>query len=772
MKFVSLHIHGFGQLKNLQMDFSDGLNVIYGDNEAGKSTLHTFIECMLYGMYKPYLKNKQLEAVYETYLPWHTEAYGGVLICEKDQILYRIERDFLKSRERVLVFDETTGEDLSYLFHYNKVTRQIEPGVTLLGMSKVLYRNTVSIGQLASKTGDGLVTEIHELMHNLMLGDTSSGSGISAEKLLAKLDLEMDNIGNMRRKNSPFYKTAMNIEALKLQMNRSMEEEQSLQDYYDEIQKIKGEILDKDTHIEAIRLRLKSVEDALMFSKKETYQEVFGRWNQAKQTIAELDKKSTMDEATYEIARDLIGKLEADLVELSALKHRRKDLQNSDRLNHKKEEKNLIEQQRALLKKPSGQSGNLLYYIGGSTLGIGALSSIWIHWLFLMMAVVGLGLIGWRAYQSMKSRESLAIYQQDMERLGLQIKGLEIEIREINQTKNDLLAQIDKEREALIEEAKTGHMALIRLMVGASIKVSESFVAMPSDISQDNLEPYAMTKEKQAISEAAANGRKLQELSMESKYLKEQLEFMKKEATHEALMAPLTQSTIMEENGQPICGDATEDMDQYLKNCRSKLENLHHERDNLGKKLLVLETTLKERMKDQPTVAETQEALSLEEASMEELTFRTRVLEVIASKVSQVSEDVARNFAPKLNRLMSQALAIISDGRYRDMKTTVDLKLSVLDQAMNRRVPVEALSGGTIDALYLTLRLGLTQVLTEEAKQPLVLDDPFIQYDHKRAEKALIYLSQWPNQQLFFTCHREVATLLNEIGSPYKFMKL
>ena len=47
MKILSLHIDGFGKFHDRDISFEDGLNVVYGKNEAGKSTLHTFIKGML-----------------------------------------------------------------------------------------------------------------------------------------------------------------------------------------------------------------------------------------------------------------------------------------------------------------------------------------------------------------------------------------------------------------------------------------------------------------------------------------------------------------------------------------------------------------------------------------------------------------------------------------------------------------------------------------------------------------------------------------------------
>lgn len=50
MKFLELHLKGFGKFHDRTISFTDGINVIYGKNEAGKSTMHTFIRGMLFGI--------------------------------------------------------------------------------------------------------------------------------------------------------------------------------------------------------------------------------------------------------------------------------------------------------------------------------------------------------------------------------------------------------------------------------------------------------------------------------------------------------------------------------------------------------------------------------------------------------------------------------------------------------------------------------------------------------------------------------------------------
>ena len=69
MKLLELHINGFGKIHDRTISFSDGINVIYGRNEAGKSTLHTFIRGMLFGMERGRGRAARND-LYSKYEPW------------------------------------------------------------------------------------------------------------------------------------------------------------------------------------------------------------------------------------------------------------------------------------------------------------------------------------------------------------------------------------------------------------------------------------------------------------------------------------------------------------------------------------------------------------------------------------------------------------------------------------------------------------------------------------------------------------------------------
>lgn len=159
MKLLDLHMIGFGKFHDRSITFQDGFNVIYGKNEAGKSTLHTFIRGMLFGIEK----NRGRAAkgdVYNKYEPWEGKgSYEGRLRIEVDGTVYRFERSFQKNRKEFTVINETLGVETeptkAFLDHI------------LDGLSETAYNNTISISQLKSATDGGMVSELKNYIANL-----------------------------------------------------------------------------------------------------------------------------------------------------------------------------------------------------------------------------------------------------------------------------------------------------------------------------------------------------------------------------------------------------------------------------------------------------------------------------------------------------------------------------------------------------------------------------------------------------------------------------
>ena len=138
MRILDLHIDGFGKFHDLSVSFDKDLNVVYGKNEAGKSTLHTFIRCMLFGLERGRGRAARGD-LYSKYEPWKNKGvYGGQMRVEKDGVIYRLERNFQKDQKSFVIVNETAG-------------KQVEPTKSFLdfllgGLTETAYNNTISIG--------------------------------------------------------------------------------------------------------------------------------------------------------------------------------------------------------------------------------------------------------------------------------------------------------------------------------------------------------------------------------------------------------------------------------------------------------------------------------------------------------------------------------------------------------------------------------------------------------------------------------------------------
>ena len=92
MKIRELYIAEFGGIKNQKIvfDTEQGLNIIYGENESGKSTIFLFIKFMLYGLQRKTQNNSERERS----LSWSGSVAAGSMIIEHNGKEYRIERNF------------------------------------------------------------------------------------------------------------------------------------------------------------------------------------------------------------------------------------------------------------------------------------------------------------------------------------------------------------------------------------------------------------------------------------------------------------------------------------------------------------------------------------------------------------------------------------------------------------------------------------------------------------------------------------------------------
>ena len=158
MKLRQLKVHNFGKLNDKEMTFEDGVNIVYGPNESGKTTLHEFIKGMFYGITRQRGRASRND-LYTRYEPWENSSYfSGILRFESGGKDFRITRNFYKNDTKEEFVCETDGERLS-----------VEHGdmdVLLGDVSETIFDNTISIGQMRSRTDENLYQELRNYMAN------------------------------------------------------------------------------------------------------------------------------------------------------------------------------------------------------------------------------------------------------------------------------------------------------------------------------------------------------------------------------------------------------------------------------------------------------------------------------------------------------------------------------------------------------------------------------------------------------------------------------
>lgn len=165
MVITELYIRNFGKLSERHFYLRDGVQVISGENEYGKTTLHAFIRAMLFGLERGRGRAAAKDD-FSRYEPWDNPgSYAGVMRFTCGGRSFRLERNFARQTKHVSLVCEDDGEELS-----------VEHGdlrMLLGGMTAELFDNTVSIGQLKAEPGQ----ELSDALANYAANYYETGGG-------------------------------------------------------------------------------------------------------------------------------------------------------------------------------------------------------------------------------------------------------------------------------------------------------------------------------------------------------------------------------------------------------------------------------------------------------------------------------------------------------------------------------------------------------------------------------------------------------------------
>lgn len=735
MRLIDLHIEGFGKFHDLDLRFAEGMNILYGHNEAGKSTLHAFLQAMLYGLERrPGIGSAA--KLHKKYRPWDApERFGGTLRLAHEGRIYRIVRDFNADDLSADGAATTTaggagltgGAGAGYgaaampgtgaagtagaatLANAGRASGAAAPAAgadacpleiwdetagvrvpdprgflqaMLGGISETAFENTVSIGQLRSATSRSMVHELKSYITNLSTTGDMSLDSAGALKLLRqqRSALEAKRVPEAAKSYAQLIGEIRNIEREIAQP----EYENQLRKYQALRSEVRTEQVDRQTRREELLQKTAAQEAVLTQAGFDSGDDIRDAKEHADMLYSLCQIGAEPRERVIHIALPLLFGLLTILCGIAAV------------LITAIESPAFAQRFNLAPEKVPG----LVAAVSGSGLSATSLVATSIGLLVLCML-----LFVWRLYANAA-------------RTGF-----------LRETAAELSAMLTKQ----IGTAEISDAAM------------ESFRTHMDELlrAEEELETQRTT-----LAEVSAE---LQNLSNDER--RYDVELQKQNEKQTELEGKL----------------------QHLANVKNRAE--------------MLKRTLDEN-----------DAISTE----------IDAINLAAETMTELQSSIQSSFGHYLNKEAGELIAGITGGVYDSM--WIDQNLDIFMNTPGKIVPIEDVSSGTMDQIYLALRLAAARLIqgdtgaatstggagqagatagastgaagtqtstadgsagAAEARLPLIFDDSFAMYDEQRLASALRYITEIHHGQiLLFTCHTREQRILESENVKFNLIEM
>lgn len=146
-------------------------------------------------------------------------------------------------------------------------------------------------------------------------------------------------------------------------------------------------------------------------------------------------------------------------------------------------------------------------------------------------------------------------------------------------------------------------------------------------------------------------------------------------------------------------------------------------------------------------------------------------LDLAINTIKEISSDMHIEHAPELNQMVSQTFNMITQKNYGELSISENMNITLNDGV--RTIPIESLSQGTIEQIYMSLRLSAAELLFNSTEFPLIIDEAFSKYDNPRLAQTLKAIDSSHNGQTFIlSCQNRERLIMEKIGLPFNHIKL
>lgn len=665
MKIKNIKINSYGTLKQKEINLKNKINIIYGKNESGKSTLLNFIKNIFYGISKN--KNGKEISDYEKYLPWVGEEFSGKIGYELNNGNYfEIYKDFHKKNPKV--FDANL-EEISNNFKIDKKDGN-QFFFEQTGVSEQTYVSTIMSAQqevVLDKQSQNIL--VQKLANLAGTGDDK----VSFQKAMDKLNKrQLEEVGTSRTQDRPLNVVQNRMKTIEFDLKDEKMHLENAEHLQEQKQEIEQEISLEKNKNNLIKELIN------LFQEKNIEKEKINLKNKIKNENKEKLEKIIQEKNNLIENNQQEEKINLNNFENNSQKILNKNINLKNKLNKK------IKRNYFLF---------LIIFILLIILNV-------FNFIFIKNKIINYSILSLIPIELIL----FIIYF---------IKNKKIR----NKIENDILAEKQKEKE--LQE----QIAVLDAQINF---IQNEIEKQQKEMEQEKLQlDLKIEQEKQKIHKKYDLENNFNDL------------FLKESNNLEELL---------------------QNSNQKILECQLQLNKIEYEESHISEQIEKI-TTLKEEY------AELQE-------QQEELEEKNKCLQATKQLLEKAYEKMKNTITPKFTQNLSNMVQKISNGKYQKVSIHEEKGL-IVELENGEYISASLLSIGTIDQLYLSLRLSMLDEISEE-KMPIILDEAFAYFDDERLKNSLLFLQEKAkeHQIILFTCTKREKKILEEANIEYEWIEI
>ncbi len=780
MIIKKIEIEGFGKFTDTSFDFDSGLNLIYGHNEDGKTTLMSFIKMMFYSSSSKTEKASDLfKSLRKKYRPWSGTPMSGAIEFESNGMTYRLQKEFLKSEatDKTTVFCITTGENIP-------IENKNDAGEHFFGMNLEEFERSIFIGQNGGFTADSAGDSLAMRISNLSV---SGDENISQDLILKRLSDAAEELVSKSRKKGLLIEAETRLEELKAEKQKLFQLEENQKDTEIRIAELSAEIQSLENDLNTL-----SDSEKLESAKKElnAFYTLSNKLNLLKAVKGQLAAYNSAEEDMQRYAaaaRELNQKIEDNLSriqEISSAKNITISDEEYEKLTSLHQKCTELRQDLSTVRgritaleseldcetKTAAKTSGIIATI---VLGVSAVLSV-LSYLFVPLGTyIGIGLLVLGIILS-------AVLFATAKKRALSKFPIQLVKRDID----GAIRGLCNFNEALVDKSASA------LEVHFNSILSDTVSALTQGLAKHGMSDIAELK----TNSAPALAENIKELTDELNLQKEQFvalactikptagfsgakilfvelcESLSKFKSLSGEIETISAATGITDTSEDFVAGKIKALGEFIQNAPktesdSKASAVQI-RTELGEKRALLGKLQTQIRYPERNISEILKDIKSTKLRINELRQRFDEINLAIEVMNEAILDTNKGLGSHLSKKVGEYLEKLSGGKYKDVLVPRDLSLETRSTDSQTFHEWKYLSGGAIDRIYLSLRLAMTDILAEKhGVLPLFLDDILSQYDDNACETALSFLKDYlensgsVSQIIFFTCHQSIMDM-------------